>query len=158
RLSISTAPWIDAVFPSVVEPGKKAKLTVYGRNLPRGKVDPTAVVDSRVLEKVEVTVAVPKDAQRLTYIAHITPSASSLYGSEYGLSNNAGSSNPILLTFAKAPVILEAEPNDTPATAQEVTLPCEIAGRIDKKADRDWYVFSARKGDVYSIEVYGDRL
>src|SRR5262249_9857993 len=30
RLSITTAPWIDAVFPPVVEPGKTATLTVYG--------------------------------------------------------------------------------------------------------------------------------
>ena len=37
-------------------------------------------------------------------------------------------------------------------------LPCEIAGRIEKKGDRDWYSFSAQKGDVYSIEVYGERL
>jgi hypothetical protein len=39
-----------------------------------------------------------------------------------------------------------------------VTLPCEIAGRIEKKGDRDWYSFTVKKGDIYSIEVYGDRL
>jgi hypothetical protein len=161
RLSISTAPWIDAVFPNVVEPGKQAKLTIYGRNLPGGKADPSAVIDGRVLEKITVTVDVPKDAtavQRLAYNGHLPPVASSLDGFEYRVSNSVGSSNPALLTFAKAPVVLEAEPNDTPATAQEIKLPCEIAGRIDKKGDRDWYVFQAKKGDVYSIEVYGDRL
>src|SRR5437870_12797915 len=30
RLSVSTAPWIDAIHPAVVEPGKTAQLTVYG--------------------------------------------------------------------------------------------------------------------------------
>src|SRR5205085_2009812 len=50
RLTVSTAPWIDAVFPPVVEPGRSATLTVHGRNLPGGKPDPAAVVDGRVLE------------------------------------------------------------------------------------------------------------
>ena len=40
RLSISTAPWIDAVFPSIVEPGKETKVTVYGRNLSRRRSRP----------------------------------------------------------------------------------------------------------------------
>ena len=39
-----------------------------------------------------------------------------------------------------------------------MTVPCEIAGRIEKKRDRDWYSFTAKKGQVLSIELYGDRL
>src|SRR5262249_34986209 len=34
RLTISTAPWIDAVYPPVVAAGKATSVTVYGRNLP----------------------------------------------------------------------------------------------------------------------------
>src|SRR5207244_3722718 len=34
RLNLSTGPWIDAVFPPVVEPGKSAAVTLFGRNLP----------------------------------------------------------------------------------------------------------------------------
>src|SRR5262245_1988218 len=52
RLSISTAPWIDAVHPAAVEPGKPATLTVYGRNLPGGTPDPAAVIDGRMLDKL----------------------------------------------------------------------------------------------------------
>src|SRR5262249_12846300 len=52
RLSISTAPWIDVVYPPIVEPGKPAKLTVYGRNLPGGKLDANTICDGQVLEKV----------------------------------------------------------------------------------------------------------
>jgi hypothetical protein len=161
RLSITTAPWIDAVYPPCVEPGKQAKLTVYGRNLPGGKPDPTAVVNGRVLETLSVTVDPPKEPAALTqlnYSGHIRPPMSSLDGFEYRIKNESGTSNPYLLTFARAPVVLDNEKNDTPETAQEVTLPCEIAGRIEKKRDRDWYAFSAKKGEIYSIEVFADRI
>src|SRR5439155_1151392 len=140
RLSVSTAPWIDAIHPAVVEPGKTAQLTVYGRNLPGGTPDPTAVVDGRVLDKLSVTVNVPNDPaalQRLAFSGYVPPNAAMLEGFEYRARNAAGVSNPFLLTFAKAPVVVDNESNDTPETAQEIPVPCEIAGRIEKKRDRD---------------------
>src|SRR5262249_33973179 len=147
--------------PPVVQPGKPATVTVYGRNLPGGKPDPTAVVDGSVLEKATVTVQVPNQPlalQRLAYSGFVAPHATGIDGFEDRMKSAAGTSNPFLLTFARAPVVLDNEANDTPETAQTVALPCEIAGRIEKKRDRDWYAFTAKKGEVYSIELFGDRL
>lgn len=161
RLSITTAPWIDAIFPPMVEPGKPATLTIFGRNLPGGKLDPSVTEEGRPLETLTVTVDVSKDPaalQRLNFSGHLPPSSSSLDGFEYRVKNEAGSSNPFLLVYAKAPVILDNGNNETPETAQEVTVPCEIAGRVEKRRDRDWYTFSAKKGEVYSIEVCSERL
>ncbi len=161
RLSVSTAPWIDAIHPCVVEPGKATPVTVYGRNLPGGKLDPAALDGDRVLEKVTVTVTVPSDPeslQRLAYRGHVAPSAAGLDGFEYRLRNDSGTSNPFLLALARAPVVLDNDANDTPETAQEVPLPCEIAGRVEKRRDRDWYAFTAKKGEVWNIEVQSDRL
>ncbi len=161
RLTVSTAPWIDAVHPAVVEPGKEVKLTVFGRNLPKGVADPASVVDGRVLEKATVTVKAPEDAravQRLAYTGLVLPHAAALDGFEFRLSNDVGLSNPFLLTYARAPVVLDNEANDTPESAQHVPIPCEIAGRIEKKADRDFYAFTAKKGEALSIEVFGERL
>jgi hypothetical protein len=161
RLTVSTAPWIDAVFPPVVEPGKPALVTVYGRNLPGGLLDPAAVVDGRVLEKLVVTVnppAGPAALQRLAYSGCATPPAAALDGFEYRIRNAVGSSNPYLLSFARAPVAIENGANGTPETAQEVPVPCEIAGRIQKKHDADWYAFSAKKGEVWNVELFGERL
>ncbi|MBV9123066.1 MAG: PPC domain-containing protein [Planctomycetes bacterium] len=161
RLSITTAPWIDAVYPPLVEPGKPAHLTVYGRNLPGGTPDPAAVVDGRVLDKLAVTVTPPSDPaalQRLDYHGRVPPPLSGMDGFEYRLHNEAGTSNPYLLAYAQAPVVLDKGANDTPETAQAISLPCEIAGRIEKSRDRDWYSFTAHKGEIYSIEVYGERL
>jgi hypothetical protein len=161
RLSITTAPWIDAVFPPMIEPGKPAEVTVYGRNLPGGQPDPNAAMDGQVLEKVKIKVTPPTDPialQRLDYPAHVQPNASALDGFSLQLKGPAGTSNPFLISYAQAPVVLDNGANDTADTAQEATLPCEIAGRIEKRGDRDWYVFTARKGEVYSVEAIGDRL
>jgi hypothetical protein len=159
RLRISTAPWIDAIFPCVVEPGKATTVTVWGRNLPGGKPDPSAVVDDRVLEKITVSVTAPSDAgQRLTFSGLVAPRMAGLDGFEYRVRNDAGWSNPFLITLARAPVVLDNGNNDTPETAQAIALPCEIAGHVEKQRDRDWYMFTAKKGEVYNIEVLSDRL
>lgn len=158
RLNITTAPYIEAVFPSMVEPGKTAQITLYGRNLPGGKADPASVLNGQVLEKLTVSVTAPADGSGLKYSGLLLPLMGAVDGFEYRLASPAGVSNPVLLTYAKAPVVIENDDNDTPGKAQAVPIPCEIAGRIDKKGDRDWYIFDAKKGDVLMIDVLSHRL
>jgi hypothetical protein len=158
RLSITTAPWIDAVFPPWVEPGRTAAVTVYGRNLPGGLPDPSATLDGRVLERITTTVTAPDAPQFLSYGGLLAPKSSWLDGFEFRLRNASGVSNPVMIGLAKAPVVLDQGGNDTPATAQAVPLPCAIAGRIEARRDRDWYTFDAKKGEVYTIEAVGDQL
>lgn len=161
RLNVTTAPWIDAVFPPVVEPGKDTQVTVYGRNLPGGKLDPTAVVNERVLEKAVITVKGPSDPaalQRLATSTFVAPPASMLDGFDVRVKGPAGQSNAYLMTYAPAPVVLDNGDNDTAEKAQKITLPCVIAGQIEKKADRDWYVFSVKKGQVFAIDAVADRV
>ena len=126
RLSISTAPWIDAVYPPMVEPGKSTQVTFWGRNLPGGKPDPSADCDGRPLDKLTVSVNVPADpqaTQRLTFSGRLAPNQANLDGFEYRLRNAGGVSNPVLLTYATAPIVLDNETTRTAATAQEVPLP-----------------------------------
>src|SRR5262249_4280112 len=133
RLTLSTGPWIDAVHPCVVQPGKPTPVAVYGRNLPNGTLDPAAVVDGRVLEKMIVMINAPNDParlQRMDFSGRVEPPTAFLEGFEFRIRNAVGVSNPFLLTYAQAPVILDNEANDTPETAQDISVPCEIAGRI----------------------------
>jgi hypothetical protein len=159
RLSITTAPWVDAVHPCVLEPGKTTSVTVWGRNLPGGKPDPGAVVDDCVLEKVTAKVTAPAAgaAPRLHFSGTVGPESAALDGFEYRTRNASGSSNPYLLMLARAPVVLDKGDNDTPEKAQEISPPCEIAGRVEKRRDRDWYAFKARKGEVWNIAVSSRR-
>lgn len=39
------------------------------------------------------------------------------------------------------------EPNDSRETSIPVNVPCSVAGLFDRPGDRDWYRFSARKGE-----------
>ena len=55
-------------------------------------------------------------------------------------------------------VVLDNGKNDLPDNAQEVKLPCDIAGRILKKNERHWYKFDAKKGDVWTLEVFAERI
>ena len=161
RLTISTTPWIDAIYPVCVEPGKPTPVTIFGRNLPGGQPDPTAVQDGRVLEKITATVTAPTDPAalgRLAFSGRVAPNASGLEGFEYRVRGPAGSSNPFLMTIAHSPVVLDNDANDTMETAQDVAPPCEVAGRFEKLHDRDWYAFTAKKGDTYNIELQSDRL
>jgi hypothetical protein len=158
RLTISTSPWIDAILPLALEPGKTTQVTVYGRNLPGGQLDPTAVENGSVLEKLLVPVTAPTARERLAFSGHIEPNMTGLDGFEFRLRNATGTSNPFFLSFARGPVTLDNERNDMPETAQEITLPCEISGRVEKRGDRDWYSFTAKKNDAFTIDVLSDRL
>lgn len=161
RLTVTTAPWIDAIFPCVVEPGKDTQVTVYGRNLPGGKIDPSMIVNERPLEKAVVTVkasADPRAGQRLAFAGYLQPISSMLDGFSYRLTGEAGSSNTALLQFASAPVVPDNGDNDEQEKAQKISVPCVIAGRVEKKGDRDWYAFTATKGQVLHFEAFAERL
>lgn len=159
RLTITTAPWIDAVVPSVVEPGKTATVTVYGRNLPNGKLDDSAKIDDVPLEKITMSVTAPAQGKgKLTISDNVMPSGGWLDGFELRVKNASGSSNAFLLGLAEAPVVVDKGDNDAPETAQAISLPCEISGAIEKRRDRDWYEFEAKKGDRLNVEVISSRL
>src|SRR4029077_8886930 len=91
------------------------------------------------------------------------PAAANLDGIEYRLRVPESGrmekiSNTPNLGFAKAPIIIEQEPNNQPTAAQKVSLPCEYVGQFYPQDDRDWITFDAKKGDAYWIEVISQRL
>src|SRR5581483_1570571 len=55
----------------------------------------------------------------------------------------------LTLIASGAPEQVELEPNDAPETATGVALPLSINGRFETSKDRDWFEFSAKKGERY---------
>jgi hypothetical protein len=54
--------------------------------------------------------------------------------------------------------VSELEPNNQHADAQQISLPCDISGSFAPAADVDTFEFTAKKGDVWWVEVASERL
>jgi murein DD-endopeptidase MepM/ murein hydrolase activator NlpD len=161
RLTVSTGPWIEFVFPPCGQPGTKTKFTLYGRNLPGSSPANVKSADGKPLEKLAVDIDVPGDPAtrlRLAGGSQFRPEDAAVDGFEYRITTPQGVSNPALITFATAPVVAEVEPNSKPAQAQKVTLPAEICGQFYPARDEDWFAFEAKKGDAFWVEVLSARL
>jgi hypothetical protein len=159
RLAVHSGAYIDFVFPPVVRPGEKNKLTVYGRNLPGGSTS-DVLVAGRPLDRLDVTVEVPADepTDRRAAPAPVRAAEALVDAREYRLKTSSGKSNAVLLGYARAPVVVEAEPNDALEKTQIVKLPCEVVGQFLTRGDLDSYQFEAKKGDVVAIEVISQRM
>ncbi len=158
RLSISTGPWIDAVFPNVISPGKATPVTVYGRNLPGGKPVDGMTVDGKPVESLSVTITPPADAARdnLAFREVVAPPQALQDGFEYRL---PGSTNAVPVFFTDAVIHVEKDAgNDKLEAAEAIAVPCDVVGTIGKKLDKDWFGFEAKKGDVLHFELFADRL
>jgi hypothetical protein len=160
RLSVSTRPHIDFVFPPSGLAGTKEKYVLYGRNLP-GSAATDLMMEGKPLEQLTVEIELPGGAptsQPLSSSSPIKPADSVVDGVEYRLNSPQGFSNPVLIGFATAPVVLENNPNDRAALAQKISVPCEYVGQFYPRGDHDWITFDAKKGDVYWVEVFSQRL
>lgn len=174
RLLISDQPQIENVFPAAVVPGEKTTLEILGRNLPGGKPAPNWTVQDRALDLLSLSFVAPKDPiaqQRFAFINHLPSPSLNARGLQFWpqlapLSANPSSPksegitalNPATLVFADAPVTLDKEPNDTAETAQTIALPTVISGRFDKPGDADWYTFTAKAGDNFSVDLLCERM
>ena len=94
-----------------------------------------------------------EDAQLTPLPANAGPGIHSLAAKRKGFVSNR---LPFVLDLL--PEALEVEPNNTPATAQKVTLPIIINGRIDKPGDWDTFEFAGRSNDIVVAEVRARQL
>jgi hypothetical protein len=158
RLTISTAPYLDFIFPPVGAPGSNGQYILYGRNLPGGKPADGVMVAGKQLEQLTVTIPLPGDRARDLVRdggLHVEPSESFMDGIAYRLKTASGVSNPLLLSMSSTPLVPESKgANDIPL----VQPPCEIVGQFTPRGRRGRVSFTAKKGDVYWIEVYSQRL
>lgn len=69
----------------------------------------------------------------------------------------SGLTNARPFFVGRLPEVVEKEPNSTPATAQEVTLPVVVNAKMDPAADFDCYAFRAKAGQrvVAAVLAHG---
>jgi hypothetical protein len=157
RLTLTTGPHVDFVFPPSAAPSAKGKFTVYGRNLPGGAPAGLNAGDGKPLEKLEMEIEAPA-APDIRRDGLLAPAATPVEGFSYRLSTPKGVANPVFIGLTKDPVIAEHEPNNKVAETQKITVPCDIAGQFYPAGDVDGYTFDAKKGDIWWIEVISHRL
>lgn len=88
-----------------------------------------------------VTVAAPSDPDvRTIWLTPVRP--------ESGLPGW-----PVALTVSDLEEQIEQEPNDEPSQANRVPLPGAVSGRLEKKYDRDHFVFAGKKGQRIVIDA-----
>jgi hypothetical protein len=74
------------------------------------------------------------------------------------LKQSGGLCNDVPYAVGALPETLETEPNDTAKTAQKISLPLIVNGRIGKPGDVDMFRFTGKAGDEVVAEVYARRL
>lgn len=159
RLSIGVLPHIDFVFPPAGLAGGGRAFIIFGRNLPGGKPS-GLILDGRPLDALDTTIALPGGAasQGLALATTLRPASAVLDAVEYRIKGPQGSSQPALVSIASAPPVLEIADNNTSATAQPLTLPCEVMGKFYPQRDRDWFRFDAKKDEKFWVEVISQRM
>lgn len=159
RLALSTRPHIDFIFPPSGLAGSKGKYLLYGRNVPGSASAKHLAVDGKPLEQLEVEIELPREAvpqKQFSSLRKVVDATVDAF--EYRLNTPKGVSNPVLVGFATGPVVPERPTNDHPAQAQSIVPPCEYVGQFYPQGDQDWVTFEAKKGDVYWMEVFSQRL
>jgi len=161
RLGVNVAPQVDFVMPPAGLPGTSGPFTVYGRNLPGGQPADGLMLYGAPLQKLAVNAPLPGDEagkQQLALAGRTTLARAWLDGIDYRVAGPNGMSASAPIYLAKAPVVLEQEPNNTPAQATKINIPADVAGQFYPQADADWYQFDAKKGEVWQIEVISHQL
>ncbi|MDA1053360.1 MAG: PPC domain-containing protein [Planctomycetota bacterium] len=91
-----------------------------------------ALVADGSMSMIEETVTFPADAESLTVTSPLL-------------------SGSITLAVDTHPMVIDAEPNDSRAAAQHVSVPSTINGRFAEKHDEDWIAFDAVADQTYTI-------
>jgi hypothetical protein len=125
RLRIGDFPCATTPIPMAAKRGSKVAVHFAGPNV-------------EGVAPVEVTV--PTDPNVIAL--QVAPKgASGLYGW------------PVSLAVSDTDEVVEQEPNNEPAKANRITVPCGVTGRLEQKGDIDHFIFAAKKGQRYIIDA-----
>jgi len=156
RLIGHTGPHIAFVMPPAGTLGASTH-TLYGYNLPEGeRTDWT--INGVALERVTRTFDLPPDAVARTPASLRSSVSAGMDAVFVSVDSDHGRSNSVPIFVTDSPVVLAQEPNDEPAAAQVVSVPCDIGGQFSQAGDVDYFRFDAKQGQVLYIETYAERI
>jgi hypothetical protein len=74
--------------------------------------------------------------------------------SEQRIAVPAADGEVVFAALVKAPVSIEAEPNNDTKSAQRLTPPFAVSGALSQPTDEDRFVFHAKKGETLAVRVH----
>lgn len=156
RLHIDTNPRVEFALPCVVAPGKSTRVKLFGKNLlPPGSAGGGKAESSPGIDCVEVEIASPRTNWHQPVPLPLRPAQLSVDAFPYYY---PGSQAPILVGMTDVPVTAGAPDNHFPDHAQEIAVPCEVSGQLTEGDERHWYSVHARRGEVFWLEAFGERI
>lgn len=130
RLTISSGPWLDRVYPLGGKRGTTVPLQLFGANLP---------------------------SDRLEFV--VPPLGGASIGPAFvGVPLPGSGVTNAQLEADDLTEHLESEPNNEIAQAKSVELPCVLNGRIEQAGDSDLWTFAGKKGDTWQFDLRASRL
>jgi hypothetical protein len=129
RITVGEIPFITSIFPMGARASQTPSIEVKGWNL-------------------EETLITP----------HIKDPVPGIYQITARGKGGLLLSNPMPFALDSLPECMEKEPNSQMKTAQNVTLPVMINGRIDNPGKKDIFQFHGQAGTEIVAEVYARRL
>jgi hypothetical protein len=165
RLMVTTRPFVENVFPRVVQEGMDVNFKVLGRNLGATSVETTKELQDVKLFEAGFTGRSPANVLefgKFVFLEHpaqhsVAPTASTCTINGWQVRpefEGVPTVNAINVMSTDLPVTQEVESNDP----QQIELPVAVSGRFDVPRDADWYTFTAAENGSYSIEVYCERI
>ena len=137
RITAGELPFVTSIFPLGGPVGEKTMVEPKGWNLTTNQivVNPREPGNQLIRVTNSECSADPSVSNRLEYRSNLVPfSADTL------------------------PECVEREPNNSPETAQSITLPIIVNGRIDHAGDADMFRFQGHAGNPVVAEVRARRL
>lgn len=161
RIERVTGPHVDFALPAAVRAGVMNRVALFGRRLPGGKRTGLTGADGVALETVDVDVAVPAEASVQPWPVDRVRRPSSGGGDVWAWrwSTTNGVSNPVAFALTALPVASAGVDLATgrPMVAS-VAVPVEFGGVFPRAGELSGVSFPAKKGEVWWVEVTGDRL
>lgn len=148
RLELDASPRAAFTVPSVIPRGQTSRVRLYGWNL-------TATPRPGELDQIEIEIpaSAAHDAPWLPF--SLSSHQTAARGFPFHL---PGSNTSVWIGLCDDILILEQDGNHAPSSAQMISVPSDVSGRLVAGEECDWYAFDARRGEVLHFDVCSQRF
>ena len=170
RLDIDSGPRVAFTVPSLIERGKASRVTLFGWNLRKGEApteprvvdtpgsagaSPSQLLD--VFDRLDIDIPTLLTEPAWPLRTRLQPAQAVIEAASFPY-QFPGSHAPVVIGVADVPVVLDGADNHSPSSAQKLAIPCEVSGQLVERDERDWFAIDARRGEVFFVEGFGQRI